>query len=248
MPRANRYRIDGQVWHITQRCHRKQFLLKFARDRRAWVRWLYEARKRFGLCVLDYQGTSNHVHLLVRDRGGDEIAASLQLIAGRTGQAFNRRKRRRGAFWEDRYHATAFDTGEHLARCVVYVDMNMVRAGVVRHPREWAEAGYHEIQQPRGAYRIVDRTALSGLLGVPIEGLAEAHAEWIEAALASGDREREPKWSESVAVGRRAFVEEVKRVLASRARYRRIAEDDGASVLRDGDGEYGTISGPKWAA
>jgi putative transposase len=28
---------------------------------------------------------------------------------------------------------------------VVYVDVNMVRAGVVRHPREWVEAGYHEI-------------------------------------------------------------------------------------------------------
>jgi len=60
MPRANRHRIDGQIWHITERCHRKQFLLKFARDRRAWVGWLYQARKRFGLCVLDYQVTSNH--------------------------------------------------------------------------------------------------------------------------------------------------------------------------------------------
>ena len=44
MPRANRYRVSGQVWLITQRCHREQFLLKFTRDRRAWMRWLYEAR------------------------------------------------------------------------------------------------------------------------------------------------------------------------------------------------------------
>ena len=248
MPRANRYRVSGQVWHITQRCHREQFLLKFTRDRRAWVRWMYEARKGFGLCVLDYQVTSNHVHLLVLDRGGDEIAAGLQLIAGRTAQAFNQRKRRRGAFWEDRYHATAVDTAEHLARCVVYVDMNMVRAGVVRHPREWAEAGYHEIQQPRGAYRIVDRAELSRLWGVSIDGLASVHAERIEAALASGDREREPEWSESIAVGRRAFVEEVKRELAGRARYRRIVEDDGESVLRDGEEAYDIISGSKCAA
>ena len=54
--------------------------------------WLYEARQRFGLCVLDYQVTSNHVHLLVLDRGRDEIAASLQLIAGRAGQSFSRRR------------------------------------------------------------------------------------------------------------------------------------------------------------
>jgi putative transposase len=31
----------------------------------------------------------------------------MQLIAGRVGQEYNQRKGRRGAFWEDRYHATA---------------------------------------------------------------------------------------------------------------------------------------------
>jgi len=33
MPRANRHFFPGYVWHITHRCHRKIFLLKFARDR-----------------------------------------------------------------------------------------------------------------------------------------------------------------------------------------------------------------------
>ena len=60
MPRGNRHRVGECVLHITERCHRGEFLLKFARDRRAWVRWLFEARKRFGLCVLDYTVTSNH--------------------------------------------------------------------------------------------------------------------------------------------------------------------------------------------
>jgi len=109
MPRANRCYLEGHIWHITHRCHRRRFLLRFVRDRRAWVGWLYEARARFGLCVLDYTVTSNHVHLLVRDRGLGEIADSMQLIAGRTAQAFNERKERNGAFWEDRYHATAVD-------------------------------------------------------------------------------------------------------------------------------------------
>ena len=61
MPRGNRQHLPGYAWHITHRCHRQQFLLKFARDRRAWVRWLYESRKRFGLCILDYQVTCNHI-------------------------------------------------------------------------------------------------------------------------------------------------------------------------------------------
>jgi len=67
MPRANRYFIPGHVWHITHRCHRSEFLLKFARDRKRWRYWLFEAKKRFGLSVLNYIVTSNHIHLLVKD-------------------------------------------------------------------------------------------------------------------------------------------------------------------------------------
>jgi putative transposase len=54
--------------------------------------------------------------------GGNGIAQSIQLLAYHTGQEYNQRKRRKGAFWEDRYHATAFEGGEHLLRCVIYID------------------------------------------------------------------------------------------------------------------------------
>ena len=54
MPRANRYYLPGYVWHITHRCHKREFLLKFARDRRRWVQWLWEAKKLFGVSILNY--------------------------------------------------------------------------------------------------------------------------------------------------------------------------------------------------
>jgi hypothetical protein len=28
-------------------------------------------------------------------------------------------------------------TDHHLVQCIVYMDLNMVRAGVVKHPSEW---------------------------------------------------------------------------------------------------------------
>ena len=98
MPRANRYFLPGYIWHITHRCHKQEFLLKFARDRKRWLHWLFEVKKRYGLCVLNYVVTSNHIHLLVRDTGGSVIPRSLQLIAGRTAEEFNNRKGRSDLF------------------------------------------------------------------------------------------------------------------------------------------------------
>jgi len=115
MARANRHYIPGYVWHLTHRCHKREFLLKFVKDRDCWMRWLYKAKKNYGLIILNYMATSNHTHLLVYDNGGsDVIPKSIQLLAGRTGQEYNHRKKRNGAFWQDRYHATAVETGEYL--------------------------------------------------------------------------------------------------------------------------------------
>lgn len=247
MPRAHRYHLPDLVWHLTHRCHRRQFLLKFARDRRAWTRWLYEARKRYGLCVLDYAVTSNHIHLLVRDQGRGEIAPSMQLIAGRSAQAYNDRKHRRGAFWEDRYHATAVETGEHLARCIVYIDVNMVRAGVVAHPADWNVGGYHEIQKARQRYRIVDRAALAEASGVALASLAAVHAEWIAAELRDRRNARAPEWSESLAVGSQEYVERVAGALGARARHRQIEARGDVSVLRETSVAYGCALRPEIA-
>ena len=108
MARAKRHYIPGHVWHITHRCHKREFLLKFAKDRHRCLYWLLEAKKRYGLVILNYMVTSNHIHLLVVDDGDrDVIPRSIQLVAGRTAREYNQRKRRKGAFWEDRYHAIA---------------------------------------------------------------------------------------------------------------------------------------------
>jgi REP-associated tyrosine transposase len=240
MPRANRYRLPGNAWHITHRCHRQQFLLKFARDRRCWRAWLFEARKRFNLCVLNYMVTSNHIHLLLLDRGQDEIPRGIQLIAGRTAQAYNQRKGRRGAYWEDRYHATAVEAGEHLVRCLVYIDLNMVRAGVVSHPDEWEVCGYQELQQPPARYCIIDYPALMGLLGIPdAQTLRTLHREWIEVALKAEKPARDEIWSQSLAVGSRKFVENFQTGLGTQALHREIESHDSGHCLREPGTHYG---------
>jgi REP element-mobilizing transposase RayT len=178
------------VWHITHRCHKKEFLLKFSRDRRRWLSWLFEAKKRFGLSVLNYVVTSNHIHLLVVDNGPDVIPKSLQLIAGRTAQEFNQRKERKGAFWEDRYHATVVERSEHLIRCLVYIDLNMVRAGVVNHPSEWEMSGFNEIQRPPERYGVIDMPALRNLCDFPDpQQFSEHHRQWVQEAINSGRKQ-----------------------------------------------------------
>jgi len=248
MPRANRHFLPGRIWHITHRCHKKEFLLKFRRDKRLWIHWALQAKIRFGLAILNFMITSNHVHLLatiLRSRGRpDALPRALQLIESRVAQAFNARKERHGAFWEDRYHATAIEDGVQLARCLTYIDLNMVRAGVVGHPAEWPFCGYHELgreaaapplQRRRGF--LVDSDALLELTGShDIATHLARRTEWIDAAIRKGRLEREPLWTESIAVGSEPFLRSFRDELGARIGAAEIvragAADDDVTVLR----------------
>jgi putative transposase len=217
MPRANRSFLPGHIWHITHRCHKKEFLLKFRKDKLLWLHWALQAKIRYGLVILNFMITSNHIHLLAIGRAlrsrmqtHHAISTALQLIESRVAQEFNSRKDRHGAFWEDRYHGTAIESGPQLARCLTYIDMNMVRAGVVGHPREWPYCGFSELarevaQSPTRLRRrslLVDTDALMELTGAPDPlAMYAQRCEWIDLAIRKGRLERDPVWTESLAVG-----------------------------------------------
>jgi putative transposase len=189
--------------------------------------------------------TSNHVHLLVADDGDrDVIPNSMQLVAGRTGQEFNQRKDRKGAYWEDRHHATAVESGDHLARCMVYIDTNMVRAGVVSHPSQWSFCGYNEIQKPRRKNVLIDYERLQGLLGAgSYDQMRGSHKGWVEEYLGNGEKARHDEWTDSIAVGSRPFVERVKALLGFRAKGRDIVEGGEGYQVREGQAAYDALFG-----
>ncbi len=196
VPRANRFFDRHGLWHLTHRCHKKDFLLRFARDRDQWRHWLYQARRRYGLCVLDFTITRNHIHLMVASDDRDTVPRSMRLIAGQTGRLYNQRKDRNGAFWEDRYHAVPIETARHLRECLVYIDLNMVRAGVVEHPRDWRWGGYREIQQVRQRYVVIDHKRLMAVTGFTrLHEFQAAHRDWLAEKLGSGPLVREERWT-----------------------------------------------------
>ena len=203
---------------------------------------MFEAKKRYGLDILNYTATSNHVHLLVVDGDRDVIPKSLQLVAGKTAQEYNRRKNRKGAFWEDRYHTTAIETGEHFLRCLVYIDMNMVRNGVVQHPSVWPHGGYKEIQTPPLRYALINREKLIASCGLETDKqFRKSHREWVEEAMNNDSKVRQPEWTESIVLGSEGFVKGVLQKLKRQALGHKVSGEADHYQLREPGGAYDVL-------
>ena len=56
--RANRHFVSGYAWHLTHRCHKREFHLKFAMEKQQWMYWLFEAKSAsgFALWILQFAG------------------------------------------------------------------------------------------------------------------------------------------------------------------------------------------------
>jgi REP element-mobilizing transposase RayT len=80
MPRRKRALIDNACYHITHRCHNREFLFQHKKYRRFYLRHLFEMQKRYGIDVLDYIVTSNHIHLLISSRKGVRISEGLRYL------------------------------------------------------------------------------------------------------------------------------------------------------------------------
>ena len=234
MPRANRYFIPGKFYHLTHRCHDRQFLFKFAKDRDDYRKAVWESLRRFAVQVLSYCITSNHTHFLVRSETSEIISPWMQQIEGRMAQAYNRRKRRSGAFWEGRYHCTMIEPGPHLWRCMVYIELNMVRAGVVPHPEQWPWCSYQEWMGKRRRYTVVDQGAGLRAFGQSdLTVFRENYRRSVEKVIEEDGCRREPAWTESIAVGSDQFIARIKEVTQWRQRLETRLLDDGGWALRE---------------
>jgi putative transposase len=173
--------------------------------------------RKYKVFVLDYCITSNHVHLLLDAPERLEVSGFMREIASEFTRGYNRRKQRSNAFWGDNYHATFVEDGEYLWQCLCYIELNMVRCGVVAHPREWEWVGYHKIMGHRRRYRVIDLEWLCWRLqSGTIEEVRQHLTASLTERIARDEVKRQACWTESLAVGSQGFVERIQPLVQSR--------------------------------
>ena len=221
MSKRRKFQI-GRTYHITHRCHHRSCFLKYEIDRDKYIRLLWEGSRKFNVDIFNFIITSNHVHLLLASDLEDGISDFMCHLSGSMARYYNRRKNLTGSFWEGRYRSTLIQDGNHLRRCMFYIDLNMVRAGVVPHPRKWQWSGYHELMGNRQRYCVLNIERLLIKLG---SADYKHFLAWYDATLTEKLRHkssREKFWTEARCVGDEEFVNQ----MADRRECRRISEAD----------------------
>jgi putative transposase len=250
MPNASRYLEKGHTYHLTHRCHDKKFLLKFARDRDLYRKWLREGVRRYGVSVYNYCITSNHVHIVANVDDADSVSSMVQLVAATLARHWNRRKGHEGSYWEHPFKCTRIQDGKHLLRCIKYVSLNMVRAGVISHPDQWKWCGHDELIGKRTRYTILSPNRLLNSLDISsAKAFRELYISGLKDDIDKEGLKREPVWTESLAVGNREFVEKAAQAIFNRSRFKYLHVEGFRNLwsVKETSAAYRPYSTPKSA-
>jgi putative transposase len=142
MARLPRYFVKDQPLHVIQRGNNREPIFAAEEDYRFYLQCLEDAAERHALSIYAYVLMTNHVHLLASPGKEASLPKTLQSVGRRYVQYFNYTYGRTGTLWEGRYRATLIDTERYLLTCMRYIELNPVRARMVRHPREYPWSSY----------------------------------------------------------------------------------------------------------
>jgi len=138
MGRPRRCFAPGYPAHVIHRGNNRQDVFHCESDFRYLWRSLKEASAGFEVDINAYAFMTNHVHLILTPGDRGCVSRMMHWTARRYAGYFNQRYGRTGHCWGGRFRSFLITQENYLLECHRYIDMNPVRAGLVRHPADYA--------------------------------------------------------------------------------------------------------------
>jgi putative transposase len=137
MARQPRLSVAGYPHHIIQRGNNRQTIFHTDEDRTAYLAWLSEYSLQFDVAIHAFVLMDNHTHLLLTPKTEQGLSKLMQSVGQRYTQNYNYFHKHTGTVWEGRYKSTVVQSDRYLMACMVYIDLNPVRAGMVKDPADY---------------------------------------------------------------------------------------------------------------
>lgn len=155
MPRHSRIVVPGHPVHVIQRGHNRLACFFEDNDFHCYLHWLERLARDTGCEVHAYVLMTNHVHLVVTPYTQESLASFMKALNQRYVAYINRTQGRSGTLWEGRFRSCLLHDNRYFLTCMRYVELNPVRAGMVRHPHDYCWSSYQANAEGKQDGRIV---------------------------------------------------------------------------------------------
>ncbi len=140
--RRSRICSAGTPVHVVQRGINRQVCFAREEDIAAYANWLREYAERYGVQVHSWVFMTNHTHLLMTADSDTGISKLMQTLGRMYVRYFNHTYNRTGALFEGRYRSSLVQEEHYFLNCQRYIELNPIRAGMVKDPGDYKWSSY----------------------------------------------------------------------------------------------------------
>jgi putative transposase len=188
MARQPRLTVAAYPHHIIQRGNNRQLIVLDDADRHFLLALWQAQAQACQVAVHAYVLMSNHFHLLVTPDTADGVPRMMQAVGRSYVRYFNNRHGRSGTLWEGRYRSTLIETERYLLACMVYIDLNPVRAGLAETAADYPWSS-HRHNAGMSVDKLVTPHALLWSLGNTPFAREAAYRELVRAGVAPSQQQ-----------------------------------------------------------
>lgn len=99
-------------------------------DRRKFINLLQETKEKFEYEIFSYCLMTNHIHLLIKDSGGEKLSHIFNSLAISYSGYYNKKYERTGHLFENRYKSKTVEDDGYILRLVRYIHQNPEKGGI----------------------------------------------------------------------------------------------------------------------
>jgi len=186
-------------------------------DYQYYLENLIEWKKDFGCKVYAWCLMTNHVHLIIQPNAKSEgLSHLMKRLSGRQTRYVNRLEKRSGSLWEGRFKSCPIETEAYLLACCRYIELNPVRARMVKRPEDYPWSSYRMktgLQEKQG----LDFDDCYLGLGSIQQQREARYKDWIRADVSESEvRHIRESLQYGHPTGNERFVEEIEKKLGIR--------------------------------
>jgi putative transposase len=146
MPRPLRRNLveRGSTNHYFWRALDHAYVFEEPGAREHFIELLLQYKERFGVRIYAWNLMSTHPHVITNlSEDQPEYSAFWKVVNQRFARWYNQRRGRRGQVIMERPGSPRIQEGGcHQLEVMRYVDLNAVRAGLVKSPKDWEHSSY----------------------------------------------------------------------------------------------------------
>ena len=103
---------------------------------------MYEIKDKYNIKIIAYCIMKNHTHMLIETELIEKLSQYMHCLNTRYGIYYNKKYKRVGYVFRDRYKAEGIYSEEQLYNCIRYIYDNPVKAGICSKPEEYEFSNY----------------------------------------------------------------------------------------------------------